>query len=734
MEGTDNAKPVREWAKLGVTRAGGDFPAHALDQSAFILAPAGALRTRVPGAREFPGHQALQHVRPLRAVRRQPRRPHRRRRRLRGAWANVQQLSAKSIEAIQERLQALGYAVAKVDGKAGMNTRSLIGAYQKANGLKLDCWPTEALLDHVRAKAPEKGASRARAPTPARGETADVRRNRRQLGGRGSLRQPSAWRQSCARRPIVRAEPAASADAQAFFERLWPAAQARGISRPVFERAAAGFVPDPDVVELALLQPEHSKPVGTYVTDAREPAAHRHRPAARRDARGPARGHRGRLRRRSSHPPRHLGRSSSRYGAQMGSRSVIRSLATLAMTDARRSELWTRELIAALRMLQEGAVAPDRFVGSWAGAMRAHAVHPLDLRYARGGLRQGWPARRLGLGGGRAGIGRQLSARPRAGSPACAGARRSPCRPISTSPGRRRAACRDLAEWRAVGVRDGLGPRRSASGQPLRLVLPAGARGPAFLVSGNFRALLRYNQSTAYALSVGHLADRIAGGDGARDVLARGRQAAQRGPSAQELQALLATRGLDTGGLDGIIGDRTRDAIRATQRNLNLAEDGHPSAQRGALRDRAAPGHDGPCSGHVVDSLPWQGKCRIFLGLRLDVGGGRAWVERNGGAERPSVVAGRTSACAHGLQRWLRFCGAGARARAGAAVGRAGGALRHQLRHAVPRGRRLQAAGLWRHARRGHPQRAGRGSCRRQPRAGVAQASRARRPDAARVR
>ena len=72
--------------------------------------------------------------------------------------AEVRQLSAKGIEEIQEKLQALGYAVAKIDGKAGMNTRSLIGAYQKANRLKIDCWPTEALLEHVRVKTPTKGA------------------------------------------------------------------------------------------------------------------------------------------------------------------------------------------------------------------------------------------------------------------------------------------------------------------------------------------------------------------------------------------------------------------------------------------------------------------------------------------------------------------------------------------------------------------------------------------------
>jgi lytic murein transglycosylase len=157
QEGADNAKPLSEWVKLGVVRAGGDFPPEALNQQAFVLTPAGAygpaflalenflvikrynmsdlyalfvgnLGDRIAGGTAF--------VTP---------------------WTDVQQLPAKSVEGIQESLQALGYNVAKIDGKAGMNTRSLIGAYQKANGLKIDCWPTEALLTHVRAKAPAKG-------------------------------------------------------------------------------------------------------------------------------------------------------------------------------------------------------------------------------------------------------------------------------------------------------------------------------------------------------------------------------------------------------------------------------------------------------------------------------------------------------------------------------------------------------------------------------------------------
>ena len=112
----------------------------------------------------------------------------------------------------------------------------------------------------------------------------------------------------------------------------------------------------------------------------------------------------------------------------------------------------------------------------------------------------------------------------------------------------------------------------------LQLILPAGARGPAFLVSGNFRALLKYNQSSSYALAVGHLADRIAGGPALTAAWPTDDAPLNR-TEREELQGLLASLGLDTGGLDGIIGDRTRAAIRATQRTLSLAEDGHPSVE-----------------------------------------------------------------------------------------------------------------------------------------------------------
>jgi lytic murein transglycosylase len=154
MEGLPNARAVRDWAKLGVARTRGlAFPAEALDAQAFILTPGGAhgpaflalenfmvikrynmsdlyalfvgnLADRIAGGGDFDA-----------------------------PWGRVRQLSARGIEEIQQRLQARGFPIAKVDGKAGMNTRAQIGAYQQAGKLKVDCWPSQSVLAHLR-KAP----------------------------------------------------------------------------------------------------------------------------------------------------------------------------------------------------------------------------------------------------------------------------------------------------------------------------------------------------------------------------------------------------------------------------------------------------------------------------------------------------------------------------------------------------------------------------------------------------
>jgi lytic murein transglycosylase len=153
-EGPQHAQPVRAWARLGVvrTRARAFDPA-VLDANAFILTPAGA---------HGPAFLALENFLVIKRYNMSDlyalfvgdlgdriagdggfETP----------WGSVRQLSATGIGAIQERLQKLGYPIEKIDGKAGMNTRALIGAYQKASGMNVDCWPSEAVLAHARSAA-----------------------------------------------------------------------------------------------------------------------------------------------------------------------------------------------------------------------------------------------------------------------------------------------------------------------------------------------------------------------------------------------------------------------------------------------------------------------------------------------------------------------------------------------------------------------------------------------------
>jgi membrane-bound lytic murein transglycosylase B len=385
----------------------------------------------------------------------------------------------------------------------------------------------------------------------------------------------------------VRAEPPAAVEARAYLERLWPAAQARGITRPLFERATADFVPDPGVIELAARQPEHTKATGAYVagmvTQARIDtgrtlaAVHAGLLEAIEAAYGVDR-----------HILVAIWGVESAYGTEMGTRKVIRSLATLAMADARRAPFWQRELIAALRMLQDGAVSHEKFVGSWAGAFGHTQFIPStynarSVDFDKDGRRDVWETVADAL----ASAANYLRASGwTAGSPWGFEVALPPDFDFAWSaPGR----ARTLAEWQAAGA----GPIADRAGLPLglplQLMLPAGARGPAFLATRNFGALLRYNQSAAYALAVGHLADRIAGGAEIAAPWPADDKPLSRA-ERQELQTLLAVWGLDTGGLDGIIGDRTRTAIRATQRTLKLPQDGHPSIELlQRLRDGAGP-------------------------------------------------------------------------------------------------------------------------------------------------
>ena len=385
----------------------------------------------------------------------------------------------------------------------------------------------------------------------------------------------------------VRAEPQSTADAHAWVAALWPAAQARGISRPVFDSALGAFAPDPEVAELAVRQPEHELSIGAYiehtVTDERiatgRQLAVEH--GALLDRIEAAYGV-------DRHVLLAIWGIELAYGTAKGTRNVVRSLATLAMVDPRRAGFWTRELLVALRLLQDNAASSTALVGSWAGAIghtqfipSTYSAYAVD--FDKDGRRDVWD----NVGDALASTANYLKS-----SGWIPGASWGFEVTLAadfdygwSTPGRTRT----MTEWLAAGVQPANARRVSVPKQTLQLVLPAGARGPAFLVSRNLRALLRYNQSLAYALAVGHLADRIAGGaafDAAWPAADRSLTRAER----EELQRLLISWGFPAGEPDGIIGDQTRTAIRATQRVLSMAEDGHPTIELlRRLRDSGGP-------------------------------------------------------------------------------------------------------------------------------------------------
>lgn len=363
---------------------------------------------------------------------------------------------------------------------------------------------------------------------------------------------------------------------QPFLQQVRPEALKAGVGASTFDRATRGLEPDPQVLMLAATQPEFVKPIWEYisglVSEARIAAGQQKLAdfggvlVAIEQAYGVDR-----------HVVLAIWGVESNYGTAPGERNVIRSLATLAAGDERRSRFWRREFIAALRIIEQGDVAMERMTGSWAGAMghtqfMPTTYHDRAVDFDGDGRRDIWDSVADGLAS-TANYLKTFGWRlddpwgfevvlPKGFEYRLSG------------PGNAKPA----AFWRERGIErpGGVAVRDTVS--PLQLILPAGAQGPAFLVTRNFRAILRYNPAEAYALAVGHLADRIAGADPIAVAWPVGDRPLARS-EREELQKRLHKHGLDTGPVDGIIGSQSRDAIRSFQRSSGLPEDGYPSLQ-----------------------------------------------------------------------------------------------------------------------------------------------------------
>lgn len=347
---------------------------------------------------------------------------------------------------------------------------------------------------------------------------------------------------------------------------------AAGIDAALFDRTFAGITLNPKVVSADNSQPEFSRPVWEYIDGAVSVSRiaqgrllkAQHRPTLKAI--------------RSTYAVDHevliaIWGMESNYGSNIGSHDVIRSLATLAY-DGRRQVFWRSQLLAALQILQAGDGPAQGLIGSWAGAMGQTQFMPTTFNehavdFDGDGHRDLWKSTPDAL----ASAAHYLQASGwENGQPWGF--------EVNLPQGFDYALAdpevrRSLMQWRSLGIN----PTRAidADEQSLAtLFLPAGHRGPAFLLLNNFRSILKYNNSTAYALAIGLLSDALDGNPGVQAAWPRNDR--QLGRSERiELQELLARKGYEPGPADGIIGANTRKAVRAFQQRLGLPADGYPS-------------------------------------------------------------------------------------------------------------------------------------------------------------
>ncbi|CCJ06408.1 lytic murein transglycosylase [Methylocystis sp. SC2] len=342
---------------------------------------------------------------------------------------------------------------------------------------------------------------------------------------------------------------------EAFLQGLWPSAQAAGVSRETFDAAIAGLAPDPSVSAKPHAQSEFTISIPAYLAGAVTNGRVARGRAVAAELAGPL----GRAQSRHGVPSEIvvaiLGVESN-FGTAAGGSDALRVLASLAW-KGHRAETFIEEFVAALVMLEKGYATRAQLRGSWAGAMGQPQFMPSAyLKYAEsdegGGAPDIWRSR----GDAVASIANFLAKSGWvAGLPAVVEVRLPAGFDYS-------AFDLDFARWRQLGVTRADGGALPGGGAA-SLYLPAGASGPAFLITDNFEVIRQYNTSDAYAMSVALLADRIAG----REIPIAPWPKVAPLPTAdvKAMQQLLTERGFYRGAFDGKLGRASRNAIHAFQ-------------------------------------------------------------------------------------------------------------------------------------------------------------------------
>src|ERR1700747_1554766 len=368
---------------------------------------------------------------------------------------------------------------------------------------------------------------------------------------------------------------AAAADFPNCVEHLWPDAARRGVSRVTSEHFTAGLTPDLSIMDKLDAQPEFTKAAWDYldvlVSDERiargrgglTPYAPVFAAVARAYGVDPA-------------IIAAIWGVESNYGTMGGDRSVIRSTATLACVGRRR-DYFREEFLSALEILQRGDVPPDHLIGSWAGAFGPTQFMPTSFkRYA------------VDFDGD--GHRDVVDSVPDLIASTANNLKKDGWVPGSTwgyevvvpkgfnyllADRSRQFA---LHEWQRLGVRRVGNQPFARPTERAYLLVPAGVRGPGFLMLNNFRVIMKYNPAEAYAMAIGHLADRMRGGGPIVQPWPRDERVLTRA-EIYELQQRLVMRGFAAGEPNGRFGAKSRAALRDFQARAGLVPDGFASAE-----------------------------------------------------------------------------------------------------------------------------------------------------------
>lgn len=367
----------------------------------------------------------------------------------------------------------------------------------------------------------------------------------------------------------------APSEFQACLERLQSQARERSLPESVVTDVLAALEHQPRVIELDRSQPEFRQSFSAYlrarVNDSRVRRG--------RELLSEHRALLSRLTRDYGVPGHYLVAFwglETNFGSYLGGMPTLDSLATLAC-DPRRSAYFTDELMTALQLLSREGLKPASMKGSWAGAMghtqfmpSAYIAHAVD---GDGDERVDlWRSEADALASG-ANYLRELGWRrgERWGREV-----RLPEGFPYAETGLANSA--PLTYWRDLGVARADGSALPAADMRAAVIVPMGHLGPAFMVYSNFEVIMKWNRSQAYAIAVGHLADRIVGAGRLSASLPRVESAPSRS-QITALQQALSGAGFDPGEPDGMMGPATRAALRAWQLAKGLVADGYPGPE-----------------------------------------------------------------------------------------------------------------------------------------------------------